>query len=766
LRLYSRERWAAAIFALLLSCLVALSGASDFLDNRLNEVRSRLLDRAPTGQIAIVEVDAKSIASLKKWPWSRRYHADLVNRLHEAGASMIAFDVDFSAESDPLGDRAFADALKKGGTVVLPVFQQRASDDPRERQMIRNRPASDFSAAWVGGVNILPDHDGVVRVVPAATMINGQIQPSLATLVSENDRLGDRAFMPDWSIDAGRIPRFSFIDVLKGRVDKSSLGGKRVIVGATAIELGDRYTIPRFGTVPGVVIQALAAETLLQHRALYRSGILPTLLGLALIALMFARAYRNPQRSIPIAATGLGIILVLGPLVVQSCWRLSIETGAMLVALMLALVFRIVVEARYRIRRNELSDAESGLPNERALEAALEASRLEELSVIAASIDRYDQIRTALDTNSSKAVMTEAAQRIGTAAQTQVFRIAPDTLAWLSPEKAAERIAGEVSNLFIHPIRTLSGAVDVHLTFGIAAASTSSKQIAERAVAAVHAARASGKKSDWFQGVSHRERRDLSIMGDLRCGIAEGQVLVAYQPKLNLQTGTIGDAEALVRWEHPTEGSISPDRFIPLAEETGTVRELTRFVLRQVIADCSALAGAGQTVGISINVSANDLSEAGFAEEVVRALGRSKLQPSQLTLEITESAIIRSPETALKILNAIRSVGVRLSVDDYGTGQSTLSYLKSLPLDELKIDKSFVTSLCMNANDRVMVRSTIKMAHELGLSVVAEGVENVETMELLKQLKCDYVQGYAIGKAQPISALWPENDRQSRRRVA
>jgi diguanylate cyclase len=312
----------------------------------------------------------------------------------------------------------------------------------------------------------------------------------------------------------------------------------------------------------------------------------------------------------------------------------------------------------------------------------------------------------------------------------------------------------------------VSGSVDVHLTFGIALAADGSEQAAERALAAVNVARAAGTRSQWFQGVGQRERRDLSIMGDLRRGIAEGQVLVAYQPKLSLETGTITHAEALVRWEHPTEGLVSPDRFIPLAEETGTVRELTRFVLKQVIADCSELSKAGHAAGISVNVSANDLSEPGFADEVVRALGGSQLHASQLTLEITESAIIRSPETALKVLHAIRGLGVRLSVDDYGTGQSTLSYLKSLPVDELKIDKSFVTSLCTNMNDRIMVRSTIEMAHDLGLSVVAEGVEDQETIDLLKQLNCDYVQGYAIGKAAPRDAVWPDVFDQSRRKVA
>jgi EAL domain-containing protein (putative c-di-GMP-specific phosphodiesterase class I) len=246
--------------------------------------------------------------------------------------------------------------------------------------------------------------------------------------------------------------------------------------------------------------------------------------------------------------------------------------------------------------------------------------------------------------------------------------------------------------------------------------------------------------------------RDLSIMGELRRGIEEDQLFVAYQPKLHLKSGSAVHAEALVRWRHPTEGLVSPDRFIPLAEETGVVREITRFILRRVIADCRA-AEMSEKISVSINVSAADISQPDFADEVIEALTRAKLDPSRITLEITESAIIRSKATALRVLETLRSHGVRLSIDDYGTGQSTLSYVKSLPVDELKIDKSFVTNLCKNENDRIMVQSTIDLAHQLGLTVVAEGAEDWDTVKLLTELGCDYAQGYAVGRALALADL-------------
>jgi EAL domain-containing protein (putative c-di-GMP-specific phosphodiesterase class I) len=248
-------------------------------------------------------------------------------------------------------------------------------------------------------------------------------------------------------------------------------------------------------------------------------------------------------------------------------------------------------------------------------------------------------------------------------------------------------------------------------------------------------------------------RRELSIMGELRRGIDEEQLFIAYQPKLDLKTGNIDHAEALVRWRHPTEGLIPPDRFLPLAEETGVVQEITRFVLGRTIADCLSTARQSTAMAISVNVSAADVGRPDFANEVIQLLSANRVDPAWLTLEITESAIITSKDTALRVLDALRNYGVRLSIDDYGTGQSTLSYLKTLPVHELKVDKMFVTSLCEIESDRIMVQSTIDLAHQLGLAVVAEGVEDWETVRLLAELGCDYAQGFVIGRAMSLPEL-------------
>lgn len=750
-------RPASILFVVAVTIALLVSGAFEPFENRLTNLRARLLDRPPTGQVAIVEIDAKSLSEISTWPWSRRYHALALARLHTAGAVIIAFDVDFSSLSEPAGDRAFADALRSAPATILPIFQQRASDDPTEGRMISSEPAPIFKSAWVGGVNIFAGPDGVVRDYPAATMIGGQIRPSIAALLAENDDFGDRAFQPDWAIDARRIPRISFADLVKGRVPAEAIAGKRVLIGATAIELGDRYTIPRFGSVPGVVVQALAADSLLQGRALTRSGTLPTLFGLGLAALLLgAGRFNRFNRTFPLAAATMLAVLALVPIAIQARWPLSVDSAAIIFCALGCAAVRIALEMRRRVRLTALTDVETGLANGRALEACLTDAEGSNAVLAAAAIDRFEQIRGAIGSKALAEVVRIVSTRIEAVTGYTVYRIAPDTLAWIEHAPAADAVmAPNVARQFLEPVRTHEGAVDVHLTIGMdrADGESGARPKIERALAAIGTARAAGETWQWYQTSDPAVRRDLSIMGDLRRGMANGEVTVAYQPKLDIRSGTISHAEALVRWRHPADGIIPPDRFIPLAESTGVVRELTQFVLRRAVADLASLKATGRPMGVAVNVSAADLGSASFVDAVSEVIRSSGTDPCSLMLEVTESAIISSPEAAISVLTALRERGVELAVDDYGTGQSTLSYLKQLPVNELKIDKSFVTSICESENDQIMVRSTINLAHELGLRVVAEGVEDEATLRLLGSLGCDYAQGYFVGRAVSFEKL-------------
>jgi len=240
---------------------------------------------------------------------------------------------------------------------------------------------------------------------------------------------------------------------------------------------------------------------------------------------------------------------------------------------------------------------------------------------------------------------------------------------------------------------------------------------------------------------------------DLRDAILNDGLELHYQPKINVRAASVCGAEALARWRHPQQGNIPPDRFIPIAEQAGLMHALTRWVLNRGLEDCARWTRAGHTVGISINISAANLRDPQLDQEVAAALKKWNVPASVLTLELTESAVMDDADHALEVLTRLDAMGVRLSIDDFGTGYSSLSYLKRLPVDEIKIDRSFVMEMKSDNNDAIIVRSTIDLAHNMGLRVVAEGVENAEALGYLGTLGCDMAQGYFISRPVPYEEL-------------
>lgn len=245
----------------------------------------------------------------------------------------------------------------------------------------------------------------------------------------------------------------------------------------------------------------------------------------------------------------------------------------------------------------------------------------------------------------------------------------------------------------------------------------------------------------------------LALSNDLRQALNNEELMVYYQPKLDMKTGLTYGVEALVRWNHQERGFIPPDQIIYIAEHTGLIKELTHWVLKESISQCSHWNSRGMHLSVSVNLSTRNLQDPGLYDIVKSNLDAYDFPPESLVLEVTESAMLIEPENASEILMRMDALGVCISIDDFGTGFSSLAYLKQLPVDELKIDKSFVMNMDGNENDAVIVRSTIDLAKNLGLKVVAEGVENVDTWHLLNILDCDYAQGFYMSKPLPADKL-------------
>ncbi|MGN5099034.1 putative bifunctional diguanylate cyclase/phosphodiesterase [Aeromonas veronii] len=241
----------------------------------------------------------------------------------------------------------------------------------------------------------------------------------------------------------------------------------------------------------------------------------------------------------------------------------------------------------------------------------------------------------------------------------------------------------------------------------------------------------------------------LALIGEMRDALINEEFVAFFQPKLELASGLVKGAEALLRWQHPTKGLVPPGRFIPFAEQTGFIREITPWLLAHVICQAASWHREGHDIVTSVNLSTLDLTSPDLVPKVIKSLQENTLPAQLLCLEVTESALMDDPDIALQHLKELASLGVKLSIDDYGSGQASLAYVKNLPVHELKIDRIFVSGVDQHFRNAAIVRSTILLCQELGLSVVAEGAETQEELAWLRANHCDTVQGYVVAKPMP-----------------
>jgi EAL domain-containing protein (putative c-di-GMP-specific phosphodiesterase class I) len=253
--------------------------------------------------------------------------------------------------------------------------------------------------------------------------------------------------------------------------------------------------------------------------------------------------------------------------------------------------------------------------------------------------------------------------------------------------------------------------------------------------------------------LAHANRIRLETIQDLDAALVHQQFVLHYQPKIDVASGATFGAEALVRWQHPTRGLLYPDAFLPVVEQSGLMNAVTRLVLEAAVRQLAIWREGGLDISLAVNLSASDLLDDSLAERIEGLLDEHSLPACALELEITESVIMLDPQRAREVLEALRRLGLRIAVDDYGTGYCALAYLRDLPIDELKIDRSFVARVTTDPRSAAIVRSSIELAHALGLRVVAEGVEDQEALDAVAGFGCDYAQGYHFSRPLPAAAF-------------
>jgi EAL domain-containing protein (putative c-di-GMP-specific phosphodiesterase class I)/CHASE2 domain-containing sensor protein len=754
LRRIGQRGSAILLIAAAAALLTMLSQLGIGLERDMRTMRTGWRAHAASGDVVIVEVDARSLAGLSHWPWPRRYWTVAIDRLGTAGAHLIGFDIDLSAVSSRHDDASFASALRRrGGSVILPTFSQFARSG--SGQTLDTLPLDAFRQwAFLAGVNVTPDRDGVVREYPLQITTRGVTRPSIGAMLAEaSNPAGQASFPIDYAIDPDTIPRISFLDLYRGRVPAAAVAGKRLLIGATAIELGDRYPAPGYGIVPGVVIQALAAETLIQSGVRLSWGPVP-LVAMALLVIGLIGRWTAGRRQVA-ALVALAATLVVAPVLPEALGH-EVDMVPALVTTLTALAASIggLLLGELRVRR--YVDQESGLPNARALQQAAAGA---DIDMAVARIDRMSEIAAGLGHAASRAVLLQVAERLALVTGAVIYRVDEDALGWVgtihADDDAEEAHFHAIATALKMPVAADGGRIEVGMAFGVARGSGGAARdlIAGAQIAARRARSRGGDWDRFVAGDGDAARWNLALLGSLNDAITNGELWVAYQPKVAAADGRVVGAEALIRWRHPSRGMIPPDQFIPLVEHEGRVGELTAFVLDTAASDLASWRRAGYDMGVAINVSASLLHGSEIVTLVAAALGRSGLPASALTLELTESAIVSDVGAATRTIDQLRALGVKLSIDDYGTGQSTLTYLKRFPANELKIDRSFVQNIVRSASDRLLVRSTVELAHAMDMTVVAEGVEDEECLSALRDLGCDTIQGWHTGRPVPAAVL-------------
>ena len=889
------------ILVLCVLVFVMLTGMHNALKNTLTDVRFNWFPRVATGNIVLVAIDSPSIEKIGVWPWPRRLHAELLDRLVGAEASNIVFDVDFSSPSNPASDQTFVDALQKAdGSAVLPAFKQSLGSGDNGKSVYVSRPLPQFGKyAWSAAANVAVEPDGLVRRYSYGETLDGSFLPSVGALLAGKFNRNEIPLQIDFSINTESLPTVSYVDLLRGDpATLKKLEHKKIIIGATAIELGDRFNVPNGHIIPGAALQALAAESILQNRALHSSSNIVTLGGVGLVALLMFVLWRRLSASIMVAVlVGVAISIELGAIFLQAKLPIILDTSlwhvtaaAYLAALAIDEIdfrglMRRIAERRFQriamslgdglvcadenglitvwnpgavtifgyeaadmigqpldricsssdgspfsilemprgalqipggrlmelegrkkngeafpleacfsewqgvdgfqygavmrdisVRKREADrirylaeyDTLTGLANRNRLyehlEATLAAAKAEkrEAALLMIDLDKFKQINDALGHACGDQLLRGVAARLSdlVGGDGIVARLSGDEFAVVingtDVAERAKNLSKRTSLAFSQiPFAVSARQLRVNVSIGIAIYPkdcSTSDELLGNADLALYQAKAAGRSRYVFFERKIRDRLEsrLSLEADLGRAVEKDEFELYYQPQVNLEDGKLVGAEALIRWRHP-DGLVLPNDFMPAVNASMISDGVALWVMETACRQGRVWQRKGHDIRLSVNLSPSQFQLGDLAATVASVLRDTGFSPSLLELEVTESILLEDDERALEIFRLIQNLGVRIAFDDFGTGYASLTYLKKFPLDRLKIDKSFVSKLRANSDDMAIVGATISLGKLLGLSVIAEGIEDHATADLLQGRGCDEGQGYYFGRPMPAS---------------
>ena len=738
-----RKPWKLLLWTAIAGLIFGLIGFGEVAEDWLRVARNSFHMHKASGQLVIVKIDDKSLSKIGNWPWPRRVDGQIVDRLSQAGAKHIYFDVNFSYPSTPDDDRSFAAALSRSSQVTLATRTRAGLDGGKAGSgilpLFRERVS-------IAAISVEYNYQSAVWLLRYAFNYEGRKIPSLAAAIAGKSGNEASKFRLDYSTDLRTIPAYSVVDLLQGRVRAEAFRGKEVLVGVDSDVIGDRYFVPGYGRTGGTYVQAIGAETLLSGQPLDLGWFISLLFGLGAAAL--ALRYKPFSTRLAVFSVATALLLVVPGFLETHLIFTDVTPGLFV----LLVVTSVLAWRRYRVRG--FVNAVSNLPNLNALRVNAEGRKL---TLVAARVLNYEEIVAALPPSSERQLVDQIVARLKVGSPSRVlYQGDGGIFAWF--EETGQPVGNHLEALyalFRNPARVCGLSMDLTIAFGVEVGSGRSMatRLASALVAAEEAAHDGLKWKYHDPETLENASWKLSMLSQLDEAIDRGEVWVAYQPKLEISTRRILGAEALARWTHPEKGPIAASEFVAAAEQHNRIAKLTDFVMEKAVAAAAQINKRGIDFEIAVNLSARLLTDKGLPLRITALLARHSLPAERLTLELTETAALAGSGDGLQMITRLRDLGVHISIDDYGTGLSTLDYLKKIPANEIKIDQSFVKGIVDNRSDRLMVQSTIGLAHSLGRKVVAEGVEHRDILDLLIEMGCDIAQGFAIGRPMSLESL-------------
>ncbi len=729
-----------ALWAIVIGLLLGFFHVPQPLEDLYHLSRDTVRMRPADGQTVLVMIDDKSLSEMGVTDPRRSDDASLVDSLFAAGAKRVVFDRALADASSEAEDAQLAAALDRHrGKVFIGSTPVIASGFGTTSQLLthpRFREKAEM-VSMVGHQRVF----GLAWDLPTSSVILGERRKSISALLAGVDE-ADITYRPDFSIDFDTIPMISYVDVLRGRVSAETFAGRDVVIAPANRTSPDLYQMPTRGLVAGAQIHAVGGQTL--KRGLPRDwGWLPAFAVVSVFLLAQARK-NNPSRRAPVMVGGL-ILFAQAALDVM---MINTDVLSAIVALAVG-SFRLRNHARSTYRGS------TGLVR---IENFHDSRVASDYDVVALKIRNFSTISACLSPEEVDALLIKAQEMLRASEACTKFAFDKDTFVWkrhkLDEADREDHLRG-IHALFRRSISVGTQAPDVATAIGLDP--NYSLTLRERTESAMQSAEDAAHHGRLFHIAEVDDSEDrawrVQFLSELERAIANEEVDVRFQPKVDLGSGAVVGAEALLRWQHPRRGAIEPFQIISYAEEHNRIDIITNFVLDRAMCEGKRALAVNPDFKIAVNVSALDLRDPRFPQTVGSLLAKHAFPPSSLILEITETAPIDSDRLAGIVLVELKRMGLGLSVDDFGTGHASLHYLRQIPSDEVKIDRSFVSNIEHSAEDRALVKTAVEMIHSLGRVAVAEGIENEAVARLLIEMGCDTGQGFLYSKARTMDDL-------------